>query len=232
MNHKVIAIHQPNFLPWIGFFYKMLKSDVFVFLDNVQFSKNSYQNRVKIKSSQGAIWLTVPVLHKFGQLTKEVKINNREQWREKHLKTLELNYKKASFFKPVFELLQEIYFKEEWELLVDFNIELIFSISKFLEIETEMIRASSLNVSGKSTDLLINIAKELNASIYLSGKGGANYQDEEKFRANGIELKYSDFTHPVYPQLWGEFIEGLSIIDLLFNCGEKSLGYIRNEIET
>jgi hypothetical protein len=232
MNHKIIAIHQPNFLPWIGFFYKMLKSDVFVFLDNVQFSKNSYQNRVKIKSSQGAMWLTVPVLHKFGQLTKEVKINNREQWREKHLKTLELNYKKASFFKPVFELLREIYFKEEWELLVDFNIELIFSISKFLEIETEMIRATSLNVSGKSTDLLINIAKELNASIYLSGKGGANYQDEKKFRANGIELKYSDFTHPVYPQLWGEFIEGLSIIDLLFNCGEKSLEYIRNEIET
>jgi len=232
MNHKIIAIHQPNFLPWIGFFYKILKSDVFVFLDNVQFSKNSYQNRVKIKSSQGAIWLTVPVLHKFGQLTKEVKINNREQWREKHLKTLELNYKKASFFKPVFELLQEIYFKEEWELLVNFNIESIFSISKFLGIETEMIRASSLNVSGKSTDLLINIAEELNASIYLSGKGGANYQDEEKFRANGIELKYSDFTHPVYPQLWGEFIEGLSIIDLLFNCGEKSLEYIRNEIET
>jgi hypothetical protein len=226
-NKKVVAIHQPNFLPWLGFFYKMIKSDIFVFLDNVQFSKNSYQNRVKIKSSKGAIWLTVPVLHNFGQLTNEVKINNKELWREKHLKTLELNYKKALFFKPVFELLQEVYFKEEWELLVDFNIELISKISNFLGFKTELIKASSLNVRGKSTDLLIDIVKRLNGSIYLSGKGGANYQDEEKFRENGIELTYSDFKHPIYPQLWGEFIEGLSIIDLLFNCGEKSIDYIR-----
>jgi hypothetical protein len=224
---RIVAIHQPNFLPWLGFFYKILKSDIFVFLDNVQFSKNSYQNRVKIKSSQGATWLTVPVLHNFGQLTKDVKINNKEPWREKHLKTLEMNYKRAAYFKPIFELLQEIYFKEEWELLVDFNIELISNISKFLGIKTEMIRASSLNVGGKSTDLLINIVKELNASVYLSGKGGANYQDEEKFKVNGIKLIYSDFKHPVYPQPWGEFIEGLSIVALLFNCGERSLEYLK-----
>jgi hypothetical protein len=224
---RIVAIHQPNFLPWLGFFYKMLKSDIFVFLDNVQFSKNSFQNRVKIKSSQGAIWLTVPILHNFGQLTKDVRINNKEPWREKHLKTFEMNYKRAAYFKPFFELLQEIYFKKEWELLVDFNTELISHISKFLGIKTETIRASSLNVSGKSTDLLINIVKELNGSIYLSGKGGANYQDEKKFKNNGIELRYSDFKHPTYPQLWGEFIEGLSIVDLLFNCGEKSLGYLK-----
>jgi len=229
MNHKIVAIHQPNFLPWLGFFYKMLKSDIFVFLDNVQYSKNSYQNRVKIKTPQGAIWLTVPVSHKFGQLTSEVEINNEEPWRKKHLKTLELNYKKTSFFKEVFELLQEIYLKKEWELLVDFNIELIFGISKFLGIKTETIRASSLNVSGKSTDLLISIAKELNASTYLSGKGGAIYQDEEKFKAKGINLVYSDFRHPVYTQAWGEFIEGLSIIDLLFNCGNDSILYLNSE---
>jgi len=89
-----------------------------------------------------------------------------------------------------------------------------------------MIKASSLNVGGKSSDLLIDIVKKLNGSVYLSGRGGANYQDEEKFKASGIELIYSDFAHPVYPQLWGEFIEGLSIIDLLFNCGEGGLEYI------
>ena len=120
---RIVAIHQPNFLPWLGFFYKMLRSDVFVLLDNVQFPiGRSYVSRVKIKLSQGAIWLTVPVSHNFGQLTKDVKINNKELWQEKHLKTLEMNYKRAAYFKPIFELLQEVYFKEEWELLVDFNI--------------------------------------------------------------------------------------------------------------
>jgi len=227
MNHKIIAIHQPNFLPWLGFFYKMVKSDVFVFLDNVQFSKNSYQNRVKIKTPHGAVWLTVPVLHKFGQLTLEVKINNTEKWREKHLRTFEMNYKKAPFFKPIFDLLQEIYFKKEWELLVDFNTELILCISKYLGIKTEIMRASLLNAGGKSTELLVNILKELNASTYLSGKGGAKYQNEDVFKTIGIKLIYSNFEHPNYPQLWEGFLEGLSIVDLLFNCGEKSYQYIR-----
>jgi hypothetical protein len=138
-----------------------------------------------------------------------------------------MNYKRAPFFKPIFDLLQEIYLKKEWELLVDFNIELILCISKYLGIKTEIMRASSLNAGGKSTELLVNILKELNASTYLSGKGGTKYQNEDIFKAIGIKLIYSNFEHPNYPQLWAGFIEGLSIVDLLFNCGEKGYEYIR-----
>lgn len=217
MVPNIVSIHQPNFIPWLGYFYKIKKSDIFVFLDNVQFSKNSYQNRVKIKSSQGAIWLTVPVMQSFGQLTKDVKINNKEPWREKHLKTIEMNYKRSKYFKPVYEILNQVYYKKEWDLLTELNIEFINKISQYLSIETKTIRSSSLNVDGKSTDLLINIIKELHCFTYFSGKGAVNYQDEDKYKENDITLVYTDFRHPVYPQLWKEFVEGLSIIDMLFN---------------
>jgi hypothetical protein len=228
---RIIAIHQPNFLPWLGYFYKIYKSDIFVFLDNVQFTKNSYQNRVKIKSPQGAIWLTEPVLHNFGQLTNEVKLNNKERWIDKHLKTLEMNYKRAKYFKEIYNLLAEIYLSKEWEYMSELNITFIKSISNYLGIKRKFLLASNLNVSGNSTDLLIGIIKKVDGNIYLSGKGGVKYQDEEKFSQNNIKLVYSDFKHPVYPQLWGEFIEGLSIIDLLFNCGKDSILYLNLKLE-
>ena len=227
----IVAIHQPNFLPWIGYFYKMYKSDIFVFLDNVQFSKNSYQNRVKIKTSQGAQWLTLPVFHKFGQLTKDVRINNNEKWKEKHLKTIELNYKKAPYFNQIYDLLVKVYTNNKWELMTDFNIELITAICNFLDIKTKTIRASSLNTSGSATELLIDIVKKVGGDIYLSGKGGMKYQNENRFKEENVTLIYTNFKHPVYPQLWGEFIEGLSIIDLLFNCGEESIYIISREVE-
>jgi len=218
----VVAIHQPNFLPWMGYFYKMAKCDVFIFLDNVQFSKNSFQNRVKIKTPQGAQWLTVPVHFRFGQLTYEVQIDNQTNWREKHLKTFEMNYKRAPFFDEVYSLLKDIYLKAKWTSLVDFNIELIMKICGYLDIKPQTMKASSLDVEGKATELLIGLVKKVGGKIYLSGTGGMKYQDEERFKEEGIELVYSDFVHPIYPQLWSDFIEGLSIIDLLFNMGSES----------
>jgi len=218
----VVAIHQPNFLPWMGYFYKMAKCDIFIFLDNVQFSKNSFQNRVKIKTPQGAQWLTVPVHFRFGQLTYEVQIDNQTNWREKHLKTFEMNYKRAPFFDEVYFLLKDIYLKAKWTSLVDFNIELIMKICGYLDIKPQIMKASSLGVDGKATELLIGLIKKVGGKIYLSGTGGMKYQDEERFKEEGIELIYSDFVHPIYPQLWGDFVEGLSIIDLLFNMGRGS----------
>ncbi len=120
----IVAIHQPNFWPWIAYFYKILRCDTFVFLDNVQYTKNSFINRNKIKTSQGYIWLTVPVSFNFGQKILEVKINNNTDWRKKHLKTLELNYKKAIFFEEIYEIIKEVYYKEEWLYLIDLNIDL------------------------------------------------------------------------------------------------------------
>jgi hypothetical protein len=200
----------------------MAKCNIFIFLDNVQFSKNSFQNRVKIKTPQGTQWLTVPVHFRFGQLTYEVKIDNQTNWREKHLKTFEMNYKRAPFFDEVYFLLKDIYLKAKWTSLVDFNIELIMKICGYLDIKPNITMASTLGVEGKATELLIGLIKKVGGNIYLSGTGGMKYQDEERFKEEGIELVYSDFVHPIYPQLWGDFIGGLSIIDLLFNMGGES----------
>lgn len=225
----IVAIHQPNFLPWSGYFYKLHKASVFVFLDNVQFTKNSFQNRVKIKTSQGEKWLTIPVLHKFGQTTRDVKINNNEKWREKHLKGFKVNYGRSAHFETVYSLLSEIYFQKEWDVMADFNITLIRRLCNYIGIQTTMLRSSSMDVSGSSTELLIDLIKKINGRIYLSGKGGANYQDVDRFGDAEISIQYTDFEQPVYTQLWGEFVAGLSIVDLLFNCGEKSLFYLLDD---
>ncbi len=227
----IVSIHQPNFVPWIGYFYKIVNCDVFVFLDNVQYTKNSFINRNKIKTPQRDRWLTVPVSFKFGQLINEVKINNNIQWRKKNLRTIEINYKKAPHFDAIYDLLKSACFRNQWELLTDLNIKLIDTICQFLDLRVKTIRASTLGFNTSSTDLLIKIIEKLNGKTYLSGKGGANYQDEEKFKQNGISLLYTDFIGPIYPQLYGDFIPNLSIIDLLFNCGKESLKYVLQERE-
>jgi len=224
----IVAIHQPNFLPWLGYFYKLAKSDVFVLLDNVQYTKNSFINRNRIKTPQGAIWLTVPVKIKgrFGQLIKDVEINNMVDWRRKHLGALEANYKKARFFEPIFQGLKNIYYAHDWNNLYRFNVRLLEWVLSILKLEKKVVRASELNVKGKSTRLIIDIVKAVGGKVYLSGFGGAKYQDEKLFKEEGIELRYYEFSHPVYPQLWSDFIPNLSIIDLLFNCGPESLNII------
>jgi len=224
----IVAIHQPNFLPWLGYFYKMAKCDVFVLLDNVQYTKNSFINRNRIKTSQGAQWLTVPVKTKgrFGQLIKDVEINNTVDWRRKHLRALEMNYKRARFFETVFQGLETIYFAHDWYNLCELNVRLLEWVLSLLGMEKRLVRAAELNVKGVGTQLLINIVKEVGGDVYLSGFGGAKYQEEGLFKEAGINLEYYDFEHPIYPQLWSGFVPNLSIIDLLFNCGPESLNII------
>ncbi|HEC91837.1 MAG TPA: hypothetical protein ENI51_02415 [Candidatus Atribacteria bacterium] len=227
-NKVIVGIHQPNFLPWLGYFYKIDRSDVFVLLDNVQYTKNSFINRNRIKTPQGAIWLTVPVSFRFGQLINEVKINNKTNWREKHLKTLEMNYKRAVFFEDVFKIIKEIYYLKDWQNLSDFNIRLISAMLSYIGLDKALIKSSSLDVKGKSTELHIQIIKKVGGNIYLSGFGGKKYQEEKLFKKERIELVYYNFSHPTYKQLWGDFIPNLSIIDLLFNMGPESAEIIRN----
>jgi len=224
----IVAIHQPNFLPWLGYFYKVAKCDVFVFLDDAQYSKNSFINRNKVKTSQDAIWLTVPVSFKFGELINEVKINNQIPWREKHLKTFEMNYKRADFFEDVFEIIKGIYCSKDWQNLSDLNISLAEAIACYLGLNTPFVKSSALSVEAKSTELLMQIVKKVGGDIYLSGFGGVKYQEETEFAKAGIKLMYSDFNHPVYKQLWGDFIPNLSVMDLLFNAGSGALEIIKN----
>ncbi|MFC1517581.1 WbqC family protein [Candidatus Margulisiibacteriota bacterium] len=228
---KKIGIHQPNFLPWLGYFYKIKHSDIFVYLDTVQYTKNSLQNRNKIKTPQGEQWIAIPVLSKgkFGQLTKDVEINLNEKWKEKILKGLEMNYKKAPFFSEYFPKLKAILEKYSGNKLSELSIELIEWLCRKLEINTSRKKASELGLDPelKSTDMLVEICKKSGADTYLSGAGGSNYQEEEKFKQVGIVLEYTKFKYPEYKQLWKDFLPNLSILDILFNCGPATKEYLK-----
>jgi len=221
----IVAIHQPNYIPWLGYFYKIANCDIFVLLDNVQYNKNGFRNRNKIKTSQGTAWLSVGVLTKgcYGQLITEVEINNNVTWSSIHEKTISQNYSRAPYFKKYKAFFEDVYHRK-WERLVDLDEALIKVIYEILVIKgVKFIRASDLNTSGQSTELLVNICKAVGADTYLSGPSGQKYMDEGLFVREGLSLRYSDFKHPSYSQLWGDFIPNMSIIDLIFNEGEKSL---------
>lgn len=219
----IAAIHQPNYLPWLGYFYKILNSDVFILLDDVQYAKNSYINRTRIKGPAGPQWLTVPAITKgrYGQAINEVEIDSQAQWWKKQPKTIEYAYRRAVTFADYWPVLQETY-STNWDRLALVNISLIRKIANSLGIKTEIVTSSQLQPKSNKTSRLVELCRAVGANAYLSGSGGQKYQDEEAFRAAGIELHYSDFRHPRYPQLWGDFVEGLSIIDLLLNCGKQS----------
>jgi hypothetical protein len=225
---KMVAIHQPNYLPWVGYFHKMDNSDIFVFLNDDQYAKNQVANRNKIKTAKGAIYLTVPVLIKghSGQLTLDVEIDNHINWRKKHWKSILFNYKKAQYFGNYSLFFEELY-QREWKKLSELNEYIIRNIAENLGIKTKFIRSSELGTEGMSTERLINIVRAVGGSTYLSGIHGKDYMDENKFKERGVNLTYQDFHHPAYRQLFGKFIPKMSIIDLLFNEGPESIDIIR-----
>lgn len=223
----IVSIHQPNFLPWLGFFHKMAKSDVFILLDVVQYSKNSFQNRTQIKTAQNSNWLTVPVLTSshFKQKTNEVRIDNSNDWRKKHLHTIKVNYGRSNYFKRYFPLFEEVY-RKEWSKLADLNSALINTISNEFNIKSQIKQASLIEVTSKGTDLLLNICQSLGADSYLSGPSGRQYLEEEKFKNSGIEIIYNNFSSPKYQQQFRGFIPNLSAIDFLFNCGAEAFSEV------
>jgi hypothetical protein len=219
----IAAIHQPNYIPWLGYFYKIAHSDKFVFLDIVAYSCGSFVNRNSIKTPNGPAWLTIPVLKsgRFGQLIGEVETSNIQQWAGRHLATLESNYGRAPYFKETLALLEPHYraATDNRKSLSDFNIEVICSIATYLGVNTQFIRASELNVSGSKTDLLLDICRVVGATTYLAGTGGKCYQEDGKFEHAGITPLFSSFSQQNYPQLFGEFVGNLSVVDVLMNCG-------------
>jgi hypothetical protein len=197
-------------------------------LDNVQFEKNYFQNRNRIRTKDGWMWLTIPVITsgRPKQKIMEVEIDNSQKWGNKHWKSIYFNYKDAKFFKDYSEFFQTLY-KKTWNKLVDLNTTIIKYLINALGIEVELVKASELGVKGKSTDLLLGICKKIGADTYLSGRFGKNYLDESKFKHEGIDLIYHNFHHPTYKQLFEPFIPQMSIIDLLFNHGKNSLSVIK-----
>jgi hypothetical protein len=202
--------------------------DTFVFFDDVQFPRGkTFGNRVKIKTNNGELWLTVPVLSK-GEMTNfnEILINNTFPWQRKIMKTIELSYKKTVSFEKYQSGFAEV-FLAPYEKLIDLNTALIRYISRALKIETDFRYSSEFN-SGmvlNAEEKILNINKLLGADIYVSGSGAgsARYIDEEKFKSENIRVEWQKFNTPVYTQLWGDFMPDLSVIDLLFNCGDDSL---------
>jgi hypothetical protein len=219
----IVAIHQPQYLPWLGYFDKMRRADVFCFLDNVQYKKNDWQNRNRIKNAQGWQWLTVPVHYRYPQKISEVTINNSVKWKKKHLQALISNCNRTPYFKQSLDIFERVY-SETWESLSDLNIILINRLRSALGIDPRpTVKASDFDLREDPTDRLIDICKALNADTYLSGQDGIKYMNMERFRQSGIRVEVQNFQHPVYPQVFKGFQSHMSAVDLLVNCGAKSL---------
>jgi hypothetical protein len=222
----IVAVHQPQYLPWIGYFDKMRRADVFCYLNDVQYKKNEWQNRNRIKTAQDWQWLTVPVRYRFPEKINEVRINNTTHWSKKHLQALKTNYNRAPYFKAYFSIFEDI-FSKKWEFLSELNIHLIERLKDTLQMqEKKTIVSSELVLREDPTDRLIDICKALGADTYLAGQGGANYMDATRFAENGLKVIMQKFRHPVYWQLFKNFKSHLSILDLLFNCGPESMNVI------
>ncbi len=218
----IVAVHQPQYLPWLGYFDKIHRADVFVLLDNVQFKKNEWQNRNKIKTAQGWQWLTVPVSYKYPQLISEVAINNTVRWQHKHSKAILTNYTKA----PCHDYLEEFFegiFSGSWQSISQLNIEAVRKLAKALGIDTALFAASELGEFPQDPDeRLIAITKHFGSDTYLAGGGGRHYMNLDKYENSGIKVIFQDYKHPEYEQLYGDFEPNMSVIDLMLNHGSMS----------
>ncbi len=226
-NQKIVAIHQPNFFPWLGYFDKIIRADVFILLDHVQFSKKggTWCNRVKIVQQGQAKWLTVPVDRAYhGTRTiRDMSFNRNIFWQRKLLQAIRINYGKAPYFNDVFPVLAEC-IQCSTDSLAEYNIVAIQRLLTCLGLDCQkLVISSTLSVEGQATDLLVALVQKMEGTAYLCGGGAEGYQEDEKFAEAGLQLAYQRFEHPVYPQYnTKEFIPGLSIIDYLMNCGFDS----------
>lgn len=214
----IVAIHQPNYLPYLGFFHKLAESDVLVLYDTAQFSKNEYHNRNRIKTPRGSQWITVPVHSPFGKAIRDVEIDRSKPWAEKHLLSLRANYSRAPHFATLIGILSE-HLGAKWTRLADLNSTLVRRLAELLGVRAKLVHASALSIRpGLSpTEKILEMVRSVGGTTYLSGPGGRNYLEVSRFTE--IELAYDDFIHPEYPQLFGPFVPSLSVVDAIFNCG-------------
>lgn len=218
----ILSVHQPQYLPWLGYFHKLARSDLFLFLDDVQYKKREFQNRNKIKTPNGPLWLTIPVITKglYTQHIKDVRINREEDWEQDHWKSIEFNYRKAAYFNEHRDFFYGLY-QKKWDSLQDISVTIIDHVLSYLGIATPRKFSSEYNAATFSTERIIELCKKTGADTYLSGAGGRAYMDETLFEKCGITVMYQDFKHPEYPQLYGGFEPYMSIVDMLFNAGPQ-----------
>ena len=227
-----IAITQPTYLPWLGYFDLLDQVDKFVLLDTVQFEKRSWQQRNRIKTPTGLLWLTVPVVFRgrLGQRIVDVKIREADFWRD-HLRAVELNYRRAPFIDEYYPALSELLRSaSSGPRLAELNIGLLRWLAEALGIETPIVRSSELAVDGKRTHLLAEICSLSGATTYVSPLGSADYLLNELpiLTGCGVNLLFQHYEHPTYRQLFPPFQAHASVLDLLFNEGENALAIIRS----
>ena len=223
---KLITIHQPNYMPWSGFFHKWMLADVFVILDTVQFHKNEWQNRNRIKTAQGEQWITVPVTYRFPQTIQEVGIapNN---WAKKQIASITQAYAKAPYFKQVWQPILNI-LQQPHDKLSPLNVELIHALGAQLGCTAPLVLASSLPVQQEDpSQRLIDICQHLQGDAYLSGAEGRSYLQKDAFTQAGLDLYFQEVSPPTYPQLHGDFVPYLSALDVLSNIGDDAQSVIR-----
>ena len=221
-----VSIRQPGYLPFMGFFKKIQSCDIFVELDDVAYTKSDFDNRNRIRTHDGSMFLTVPILNKFNQKLNEVKIANNENWNYKHVKTIQSNYQKTPYFEKYSEYIEKI-IMNPWKKLLDLNLSLIEYIYNELKLETKIIKSSDLKIDSIGSEKLLEICKKLSATTYVSGELGKNYLNEKIFHDAGIKIIYEKFQHPVYTQQHEGFIPNLSILDLLFNEGNNAINILK-----
>jgi hypothetical protein len=219
----IVSIHQPNYLPYLGFFDKMKHSDIFVIYDDAQFNKSDFHHRNKIRIFHGWKWLSVPVLKKPIPI-KNVEINNdfkikNFHWFDEHFEVIRDNYKKSPYYFNYEEKIRDVY-SGDFNNLLDLNLALIDLIKDAFEIDTKLILSSELGFTSKATQRIIDIVEAIGGDTYLSGSGGKNYLDLSLFEEHRINVDFQEFKHPIYKQSYEGFIPNMSAIDSLFNVGK------------
>jgi hypothetical protein len=229
---RTVAVLQPGYLPWLGFFDQIRRADVFVYYDDVQYDKHGWRNRNRVKSVSGEPhWLTVPVRH--ARLDwpslQDVEIDARQPWVRKHVGTLRQFYAKAPFASTYLPALEEV-LGRGWQRLVDLDFALVEQLCRWLGLRAPEHRSSALGIQGDRTERLVAICRYFSAQRYLSGEAARGYLATGLFAEHDIAVEWQDYHHPVYPQIHGAFVPYLSVVDLLLNCGDQSAAILaRNE---
>ncbi len=228
-----MVVLQPGYLPWLGFFDQLRRSDVFVYYDDVQYDKHGWRNRNRIKTQAGPLWLTVPVRHSglgFPRIM-DMAIDGQTPWPRKHVASIAQAYAGAPYVRRYLPQLEEL-LQQPWERLVDLDIAVASLIAGWFGMTRRIERASALGIGGERSERLLAICRHFGATTYLSGDSAEDYLDMGLFAQSGIAVEWQHFVHPVYPQLHGEFVPFLSALDLLLNCGEDSLSVLEGRART
>lgn len=223
-----VGIHQPDYIPWLGLFYKMYLSDVFIHLDDAQFSNEAAHNFNTIKTSNGPLRLKFPVEYHTGDLINTVRPKYELKWREKHLRTIEMNYTKAKYFKEVFPELRDV-FMVDYPDVAALNIAINEYIAGKFGIKPKFVLSSDLNIHTKREEKVIDLTLAVGGTRYISGNGARAYQEESHFTDRGVELWYLDYKPIEYPQIWKTFAPCMSVLDYIFNCG-YDFDFVINEV--